>query len=124
MIDEDLLRVDGVRLPGVKDFSISPKQLTRNAEQNMDGDLSLVYIGEFPVIDCTFRDGLTLAQVQQIMSLLSPIIFDLTFFDIQNNDLTTAKYYRTDYSVSLLERQRGLFKSFTVQFIPYKKRAS
>lgn len=89
----------------------------------MNGDMRAAYMGEYPKIELEFRDGLTKAQIKTIYSQLSSPFFNATYLHPGLDENITAQYYRSDYTIELLDKTRGLYKGFSVNLIPISRRA-
>lgn len=122
-IDGNLLTIGGKKVIGLKSYKIGSNLLWADAERNMNGDVRASYLGEYPKIELEFRDGLTQAEVTQIYNQLASPFFAVTYYHLGLGRNITANYYRNDYTLELLDKKRGLFKSFTVNLIPVSRRA-
>ena len=78
-------------------------------------------LGIFPKLELTFRDGLTENEVSQIINLLDQPYFNVTYFSPKTKGTVTARYYASDYAPELLDKARGLYKTFTVSLVPVGK---
>ncbi|MBR2586999.1 hypothetical protein IKE71_01335 [Candidatus Saccharibacteria bacterium] len=116
-----LITIGGTALPGVKSYSVQYNKLWKDAERNMAGNISASLIGVFPKIQIVFRDGLTENEVSTISTLLSAAYFSATYFDPKSKGTKTAQYYASDFELPLLDKTRGLYKSFSVNLIPTSK---
>ena len=117
----DLIKINNTSIPGLKEYKVGFNKLWKDAERNMNGDVRASMIGVFPKIELVFRDALTVAQVRTITQLLNQPYFSVTYFNPQTNANVTAQYYAGDYTVDILERSRGLYKSFSVNLVPVSK---
>ena len=117
----DLLRINGTTIHGLSGYKIGYNKLWKDADRNMNGDVRASLIGIFPKLELTFRDALTESEVSQIISLLDLPYFDVTYFSPKVRSTVTARYYAGDYEPELLDKSRGLYKSFTVSLVPVSK---
>lgn len=117
-----LLKVEGVTLPGLRDYKVTYAKLWKDAERNMNGDVRAYLIGIFPKLELAFRNGLTEDQISTISSLLDKAFFEVEYYDPKSRGARSAQYYASDYSVELLDRKRGIFKEFSVNLIPVSRR--
>lgn len=122
-ISGDLLRINGEKVSGLKTYDIESNLLWADAERNMNGDVRATYLGEYPKLVLEFHDGLTQNEVKTLYRQLSSPYFNVTYFHPGIDSNVTAQYYRSDYKLSLLDKRRGLYKSFTVNLIPISRRA-
>lgn len=115
------LKVNGTTIPGLKEYKLTYAKLWKNAERNMNGDVSANLIGIFPKIELLFRDGLTEDEIAGISNLLNIAYFTAEFYNPKVKGASSAQYYASDFSVEVLERQRGLFKGFNVNLVPVSR---
>ena len=87
----------------------------------MAGNVVASFIGIFPKLLLTFRDGLTEDEISTICGLLDQSYFSVTFFDPKYKTTKTAQYYAGDYETPMLDKARGLYKTFQVNLIPVSK---
>ncbi|MBQ6487540.1 hypothetical protein IJI89_03940 [Candidatus Saccharibacteria bacterium] len=117
-----LLTIGSTAISGLRSYSVQYNKLWKDAERNMAGNISASLIGVFPKLLLTFRDGLTENEVSSIAALLNQDYFSVTYFDPQSKATKTANYYAGDYELPMLDKARGLYKSFSVNLIPVSKR--
>lgn len=116
-----LLKINGTTVNGLSGYKIGYNKLWKDADRNMNGDVRASLIGIFPKIELTFRDALTEAEVSQIIALLDQPYFNVTYFSPKSRGTVTAQYYASDYAPELLDKARGLYKTFTVSLVPVSK---
>ena len=121
MIDGDLLQINGVSVQGLKEYKVGYNKLWSDAERNMNGDVRASLIGVFPKLELVFRDALTSDEIATINSLLDQAYFSVTYYSPKSRGLVTAQYYASDYTLELLDKTKGLYKSFTVNLVPVSK---
>jgi len=120
-INNDLLTINGEKVVGIKTYRIASNLLWSDADRNMNGDVRATSLGAYPKIELEFRDGLTQAQIQKIYQQLPATFFTVTFWHSGKGQLVTAQYYRSDMSIELLDKNRGLYKAFSVNLIPVSR---
>lgn len=120
-ISATLLKIGTTTIPGIKEYKVGYNKLWKDAERNMNGDVRASLIGIFPKIEVVFRDGLTEDEVSTICNLLDQPYFSLTYYSPKTKTTQTAQYYASDYAPELLDKARGLYKSFTVSLVPVSK---
>lgn len=118
----DLLKINNTKIVGLKEYKVTYAKLWKDADRNMNGEVRATLIGIFPKIELVFRDALTESQVSTICNLLDNAYFNVTYFDPKTVGTVTGRYYAGDYTTELLERSRGLYKSFNVSLVPVSKR--
>ena len=117
----DLVKIGTTVLPGLKGYSVQRNKLWKDSERNMAGNISASLIGIFPKLLLTFRDALTEDEISTICNLLDQPYFSVTFFDPKFKTTKTAQYYAGDFETPMLDKARGLYKTFTVNLIPVSK---
>ena len=120
-ISGDLLKINGTTISGLKEYKVSYNKLWSDAERNMNGDVRATLIGIFPKLELTFRDALTEAEVATINSLLDQAYFSVTYYSPKSQTTVTAQYYASDYTLELLDKTKGIYKTFSVNLVPVSK---
>lgn len=121
IISGDLIKINNTSIPGLKEYKVGYNKLWKDADRNMNGDVRASLIGIFPKIELVFRDALTENQVNSIIALLDQPYFSVTYYSPKHKANRTAQYYAGDYTVEILDRSRGLFKTFSVSLVPVSK---
>ena len=116
-----LLKINNTTVNGLSGYKIGYNKLWKDAERNMNCEVRASLIGIFPKLELTFRDGLTENEVSQIINLLDQPYFNVTYFSPKTKGTVTARYYASDYAPELLDKARGLYKTFTVSLVPVGK---
>lgn len=119
--NETLLKINGTIIRGLSGYKVGYNKLWKDADRNMNGEVRASLIGIFPKLELTFRDALNEDEISQICALLDQPYFDVTYFSPKKKGTVTAKYYAGDYAPELLDKTRGLYKSFTVSLVPVSK---
>lgn len=122
-ISGDLLKINNEKVSGLKAYDVESNLLWADAERNMNGDVRATYLGEYPKLLLEFHDGMTQDEVKTLYRQLSAPYFNVTYFHPGLGENVTAQYYRSDYKLSLLDKQRALYKAFSVNLIPISRRA-
>lgn len=119
--DGDLVRINDSIVPHIKNYKIGRSKLWKDADRNMNGDVSAFLVGIFPKIE--MKVGiLNQEQMSQLTQLLDLDYFTVTWFDVRIQDVVSTQYYASDYDVDLLDKSRGLYKEFDVNLVPVSKR--
>lgn len=116
-----LVKINNTAISGLKAYSVQRNKLWKDSERNMAGNIVASFIGIFPKLLLTFRDGLTENEVSSIIALLDQPYFTVEFFDPKFKTTKTAQYYAGDYETPMYDKTRGLYSSFTVNLIPTSK---
>lgn len=121
IISGDLLKINGKTVVGLKSYKINRAKLYSDAGRNLNGGLSATFIGVFPKLELEIGGVLTKERIAELCGLLDQGFFNVEYYDPKTGATKSGTYYASDYSVELLERQRGLYKPFTVNLIPMEK---
>lgn len=117
----NLLTIDGLVIPEIKQYKLTRAKLWKDADRNMNGDIRATLIGIFPklelIISITTQD-----RLNAIVQKLDQSYMSVTYFDHYDNATRTAQFYAGDYSPEMLSKSRGLYKEFTVNLIPVSKK--
>ena len=120
----DLITIGGLNCRRlVKEYTIERAKLWKNASRNMAGNITATLIGIFPKISITTRNALTESEVAALDAVLDRDYFNVTYFDPKYRTQRTARFYANDYENSMLEKKRGLYKSFEFHLIAVSKEA-
>lgn len=120
-INKPLIVIGGLTLTEMVKYEVNYSKLWKDADRNMNGDVTATFIGVFPNIDAETLP-LTRSQVQTLCSALDQSYFSLTFWDPSSNSQKTANYYASDYKISLLNRITGMYGSVSFSLVPVSKR--
>lgn len=121
VISGDLLKINGRSVAGLKNYKITRAKLYSDTGRNLNGGLSATFIGVFPKLELEIGGVLTKERVSELCGLLDQGFFNVEYYDPKTGATKSGAYYASDYSVELLERQRGLYKPFTVNLIPMER---
>ena len=116
-----LIKIDGETIPHIVSYKVGRAKLWKDSERNMSGDVKATLIGIFPKIELQIGYT-TQEEMSKITKLLDKDFFTVKWFDVRTQNTTSAKYYAGDYDVELSDKQKGLYKPFTVSLVPVKKR--
>jgi hypothetical protein len=120
-IDNPLIIIGGLTLTELVKYEVNYSKLWKDADRNMNGDVSATFIGIFPNID-TETMPLTQAQVQTLCGALDQAYFSATFWDPSSGTQKTANYYASDYKITLLNRLTGMYGTVEFSIVPVSKR--
>lgn len=118
----DLIKIDGKKIPYIQEYEVERAKLWKNGDRNMNGDIRAILIGVFPKIKLKIG-YMTQAEMSEFCSLLDKDYFEVSWYDVRVQDVVTAKYYASDYPVSLYSKHRGIYKPFSVSLVPVSKRS-
>lgn len=119
--DGNLIKINGTVIPAIVNYKVGRNKLWSNADRNMAGDVRATLIGIFPKIELEI--GVTnQEQIATLTELLDTDFFEVEYFDVRVQGTTTASYYAGDYAIEILNKEKGLYKPFTVSLVPISKR--
>lgn len=119
-VTNPIITINGVSLntSQVNDYTLSYNKLWKNADRDMDGDISATLIGVYPNLSVT-TGVLDFGLAQALSSAINDDYFSVTFWDSQTSSHKTAQYYAADHDVKFLnECQYG---QVTVQLVAVSK---
>lgn len=101
-IPDTLITINGVTLTksDISSFKLTYNKLWKDADRNMNGDVSAAFIGVFPNFDIT-TGILSIAKIQSLAAAINTPYFSVTFYDTQTQTNKTANYYAADFETTL-----------------------
>ena len=120
-INNPLIIISGLTLTELVKFDVNYSKLWKDADRNMNGDVSATFIGVFPNIEVTTMP-MKQADVQVLCAALDQSYFSMTFWDPSSGTQKTTNYYASDYKISLLSRISGWYGTVDFSVIPISKR--
>lgn len=120
-INVPLITIGGFTLAEAVKYEVNYSKLWKDADRNMNGDVSAAFIGIFPNIDAETMP-LDQNQVEVLCAALDQPYFTATFWDPASGTQKTAGYYASDYKITLLSRAKGLYGSVSFSIVPISKR--
>jgi hypothetical protein len=121
-IDNPLITIGSLTLTELVKFEMNYSKLWKDADRNMNGDVSATFIGVFPNIDAE-TTPLTQDQVETLCAALDQPYFSMTFWDPSSGTQKTTNYYASDYKITLLSRITGMYGTVAFSVIPVSKRS-
>lgn len=120
-IDHPLIIIGSLTLTEVVKYDVNYSKLWKDADRNMNGDVSSTFIGVFPNLDVTTMP-ISQADVGILCAALDQPYFTLTYWDPSSNSQRTASYYASDYKISLVNRLTGMYGTVDFSVVPVSKR--
>ena len=119
--DGSLIKINDTVIPAIVNYKVGRNKLWKDADRNMAGDVRATLIGIFPKIELEI--GVTTQeQIATLTELFDRDFFEVEYFDVRVQGTTTASYYAGDYAIEILNKEKGLYKPFTVSLVPISKR--
>lgn len=122
VINVPLIVVGPLSLTTLSKYEVNYSKLWKDADRNMNGDVSASFIGIFPNVDAETLP-LTQSQVQTLCAALDQSYFSATFWDPASGSQKTAQYYASDYKITLVNRIAGQYGSVSFSIVPVSKRS-
>lgn len=121
-VTNPLITINGVTLntSEIKSYKLTYAKLWKNADRNMNGDVSATLIGVFPNIAVT-TTKLLFAKAQSISTAINYAYFPVTYWDSQTGTSKTANFYAADHDVNLLNH--CTYGEVEIQLVPVSKAA-
>lgn len=120
-IDHPLVIIGGLTLTELVAYKVNYSKLWKDADRNMNGDITSTLIGIFPNIDAS-TPPLTQSQVAVLCAALDQSYFSATFWDPSSGTQKTTNFYASDYSITLLSRSTGMYGSVDFSIVPISRR--
>jgi len=117
----DLIKIDGKKIKSIVSYDVGRNKLWKNSDRNMSGDVRGTLIGIFPKIELSIGYT-TQEELSELTTILDQDFFTVEWFDVRVQDVISAQYYASDYTVSLYSKSRGLYNPFKVSLVPVSKR--
>ena len=119
----DTLKYNNNTIYGLKEYKVQYAKLWKDAERNMNGNISASLIGVFTKITLTFRPGLSQDDIRNLCSIFNQAYFNITYFDPATENSKTESFYASDFDITYLSRSMDLFDEFSVNLIATAKRS-
>lgn len=120
-INVPLVVIGSLSLTEMVKYDVNYSKLWKDADRNMNGDVSSTFIGVFPNVDAT-TIPMTQDNVGALCTALDQPYFTATIWDPASNSQKTAQYYASDYKISLESRAQGTYGTVDFSIIPVSKR--
>lgn len=120
-INQPLITIGGLVLTELVKYDVNYSKLWKDADRNMNGDISSTLIGIFPNIDATTM-FLTRTQVGTLCAALDQAYFSATFWDPASDSQKVASFYASDYKISLISRANGTYGTVDFSIVPISRR--
>lgn len=121
VINNPLIVIGPMTLTEMVKYDVNYSKLWKDADRNMNGDVSASFIGIFPNIDAE-TPPLKQDQVEVLCAALDQPYFMATFWDPATGSMKTEQYYASDYKITLVSRVIGLYGSVAFSIVPVSKR--
>lgn len=109
-----LISVRGVVLPTPTEYDVGIMDLSK-AERNVKGQMIIERIATKRKIEVGWS-YLTGSQYSQILNLVDPVFFSVTYFDPKSNGMVTGTFYSGDRVAPMMRFQNGVANWKDVKF--------
>ncbi len=120
-INVPLITIGSLSLAEMVKYEVNYSKLWKDADRNMNGDVSSTFIGVFPNVDAETMN-LDHVQVEALCAALDQPYFTATIWDPASGTQKTAGYYASDYKITLLSRVHGHYATVAFSIVPISKR--
>lgn len=119
-VTNPIITINGVQLTTgqLSDYSLTYNKLWKNANRDMNGNISATLIGVYPNISVT-TSVLDFAHAQALSAAINQDYFDVTYWDTQTSSQKTARYYAADHKVSFINECK--YGKVTVELVSVSK---
>ncbi|CAH1230668.1 hypothetical protein PAECIP111891_06716 [Paenibacillus allorhizoplanae] len=101
-----LLNIGGVDMPTPSDLSVGIQDIV-DAERNTNGKMIGELIATKIKLELSWK-FLDVTQMSQILKAVKPFLFDVTYFDPEEGDFLTKKFYSGDRTVPMYDFLQGI----------------
>jgi len=117
----NLLKIDGKVIPYIKEYKVERVKKFNNSDTNMNGDVRATVLGIFPSINVTIGFT-TQEEISDLIELFDKHYFEVEWFDVREQQTVMGDYYVTQYEIDLLSKHRGIYKPFSIDLLPIRRR--
>jgi hypothetical protein len=119
-VTNPIITINGVSLTTgqLSNYKLTYNKLWKNADRNMNGDISATLIGVYPNISMT-TSILDFAFAESLSSAVNDDYFSVTFWDTQTGSHKTAQYYAADHEITLLNECK--YGQVTIELVAVSK---
>lgn len=116
----DLVRINSTVLPKVRSYKVGRNKLWTDTGRSMSGELKATFVGIFPKLSIEFAPT-TEEEMSTLTSLLDLPSFNVAWWDARTEGVKTGTYYAGDFEYGLFRKDIGLYDSFSVNLIPFRR---
>lgn len=109
-----LIIIDGVEIPAPSEYSVGIQDISK-AERNANGTMIIERVATKRKIELSWK-YLDKDQLAQVLNAVSPVFFQVTFIDPQDNATRTGTFYCGDRKAGMLDYKNGVPRYKDVQF--------
>jgi hypothetical protein len=109
-----LIRINGADIPAPSDYSVGIQDISK-AERNANGTMIIERVATKRKIELSWK-YLDKDQLAQVLNAVSPVFFEVTYVDPQDNGIMTGTFYCGDRKCGMLDFKNGAPRYKDVQF--------
>lgn len=109
-----LITIGGVVIPTPSDYSVGIQDISK-AERNANGTMIIERIATKRKIELSWK-LLSKEQLNQILNLVSPVFFQVTYVDPQVGGTKTGTFYAGDRNCGVLDFKNGIPRYRDIKF--------
>ncbi len=109
-----MIKINGVQIPTPSTYQIGIYDLSR-AERNAAGTIVIDRIATKRKIELTWR-YLTREQLSKLLTLVSPVFFEVEYTDPQSNEIEKGIFYCGDRLVQAFDYKNGRIRYKDIRF--------
>jgi hypothetical protein len=109
-----LIRIDGVDIPAPSECSVGIQDISK-AERNANGTMIIERIATKRKIELSWK-YLDKDQLAQVFTAVSPVFFEVTYVDPQDNGIRTGSFYCGDRKCGMFDFKNGVPRYKDVSF--------
>ena len=105
-------------------YEVSQEKLFKDANRTLNGKLRTTFIGIFPKINLTLRNGLTDSDMATIVSILNDPTLTVEWYDVSSGSYETETFYPGSFPYSMHRKKiSNIYDGFKVSLIAYNPKS-
>jgi hypothetical protein len=108
------IKINGVDLPSPSEYAVGIQDISK-AERNANGTMIIERVATKRKIELSWK-YLDKDQLAQVLNAVSPVFFEVTYIDPQDNGIMTGTFYCGDRKCGMLDYKNGVPRYKDVQF--------
>lgn len=109
-----LIKINGADIPAPSEYKVGIQDISK-AERNANGTMIIERIATKRKIELSWS-YLNKDQLAQLFTAVSPVFFEVTYVDPQDNGLRTGTFYCGDRTCGMLDFQNGVPRYKDIKF--------
>lgn len=109
-----MIKINGITIPTPSDYKLSIQDISK-AERNANGDMIIERIATKRKLELSWVH-LSQEELQQLLQLVAPIFFTVSYPDPQDGTTRTGTFYCGDRSTGALDYRNGQIRWRDIKF--------